>query len=122
MTVYLGLLLPIAFPIRVRLFETGWLLLVSRALVVAFISWFAVGAVTAGPLNDAARDGDAGKVAELLAQGENVNDRDESRQTLDASSRSRGVCHRALNRVEGVRTRQSQPARMRASTFSEMTV
>ncbi|MER9681780.1 ankyrin repeat domain-containing protein [Mesorhizobium sp. M0184] len=87
MTVYRRLLLARAFPIRVRLFETGWLRLVSRALVVAFISWFAVGAVTAGPLNDAAREGDAGKVAELLAQGANVNDRDESRQTplIDAA-------------------------------------
>jgi hypothetical protein len=45
-------------------------------------------------------------------------DRDEGRQTLDASSRSRGTCHRSLNFVDGVKTRQSQPARVRASLAS----
>ncbi|TIQ75095.1 MAG: ankyrin repeat domain-containing protein, partial [Mesorhizobium sp.] len=72
---------------RVRRFRTGWLRIFSRALVVTFISWLAAGAVTAGPLHDAAREGDAAKVGELLAQGEDVNSRDESRETalIDAA-------------------------------------
>src|SRR5436190_4285964 len=57
--------------------------------------------------------------SEREANGERDQlDRDEGRQTLDASSRSRGTCHRSLNFVDGVKTRQSQPARVRASLAS----
>jgi hypothetical protein len=45
--------------------------------------------------------------AEREADGHaDQDDRDEGRQTLDASSRSRGVCHRSLEPVDGVRTRR----------------
>ncbi|TIU26068.1 MAG: ankyrin repeat domain-containing protein, partial [Mesorhizobium sp.] len=81
MTVSRRLLLPRAFPMRVRRFGTGWLRIVCRALVVTFISWFAAGPAIAGPLHEAAREGDAGKVADLLAQGVDVNGRDENRET-----------------------------------------
>ncbi len=50
--------------------------LVCIAALVACISWLGIagGAVTAGPLHDAAREGDAAKVAALLAQGADVNE------------------------------------------------
>ncbi|TIR63397.1 MAG: ankyrin repeat domain-containing protein, partial [Mesorhizobium sp.] len=75
--------------LRVTLPGVGSDRLVCIAALVACISGLGIagGAATAGPLHNAAREGDAGQVAALLAQGADVNDRDESRETplIDAA-------------------------------------
>jgi uncharacterized protein len=55
---------------------------VCVAVLIACISGLGIaGAAVAGPLHDAAREGDAARVTQLLAQGVDVNGRDESRET-----------------------------------------
>lgn len=51
--------------------------------LVAFILCLGItgGAVNAGPLHDAAREGDLDVISQLLSQGVDVNSRDESRET-----------------------------------------
>ena len=60
-----------------------------RIALVACISWLgiAAGMAIAGPLHDAAREGDADRISQLLAQGADVNNRDENRETplMDAA-------------------------------------
>ena len=88
MTVTKRILLLMA-SLRVTPLGTGPGRLVCIATLVACISWLGIagGAATAGPLHDAAREGDAARVAQLLAQGVDVNSRDENRETplMDAA-------------------------------------
>lgn len=51
--------------------------------LVAFILCIGIagGAANAGPLHDAAREGDLNEISQLLSQGVDVNSRDESRET-----------------------------------------
>ena len=75
--------------LRGTLFGTGPYRRACIAMLVACITWLGIagGAATAGPLHDAAREGDADKVAQLLAQGVDVNSGDENRETplIDAA-------------------------------------
>jgi ankyrin repeat protein len=74
-------------PLWLRLFETDQMRRLGLAVVVASIFCFGAGPGSADPLHDAAREGDAAKVAALLKQGADVNSRDDSRETplIDAA-------------------------------------
>ena len=67
----------VGYTLEMSVMRSSWI----SILAFAFCLGVADGKLNAAPLHDAARTGDVDKVKQLLAQGSDVNGRDENRET-----------------------------------------